>query len=132
MSPIKKFALLVVAITVAGVFLAGAARAAATTAGEVSATEIQGSIDRQLNQADADRAAIGIMLQRPEVQRLAGLAGLDVARATAAASVLSGESLQQLGAQARLVNNDLAGGDNLVIPATTVIIVLLVIILLAA
>ena len=69
-----------------------------------SASEIQAAIDQQIDQADADRQAIQIMLQRADVRRIAGAAGLDLERASAAAAVLSGPALEKMAAQAREVN----------------------------
>jgi hypothetical protein len=94
--------------------------------------EIQDRIDQQVDTAAADRQAIETMLQRDDVRRIAGSAGLDIERASAAVQVLSGSSLESLAAQARAVNADLVGGaDTIVISATTLIIILLVIIIVA-
>ena len=79
----------------------------------------------------ADRDAILSLLQRDEVRSVADRAGLSVERAAAAVSMLEGEDLRELAAQARQVQNDLAGGaSTVVISTTTIIIVLLIIILL--
>jgi hypothetical protein len=94
--------------------------------------EIQSRIDRQGETAAADRRSIETMLQRADVRRIAGSAGLDIERASAAVQVLSGSTLETLAAQARAVNADLVGGgDTIVISATTLIIILLVIIIVA-
>jgi hypothetical protein len=94
--------------------------------------EIQARIDQQIDTAAADRQAIQTMLQQDDVRRIAGTAGLDIERASAAVQVLSGSSLANLAAQARTVNADLVGGsDTIVISATTLIIILLVIIIVA-
>lgn len=111
--------------------------AGASLAGEpqghvVGANEIQARIDEQIGQADADRQAIQSLLQREDVRQIAGSVGLDLERASAAAGVLSGSALEELAAQARAVNADIAGGsDTIVISATTLIIILLIIIILA-
>ena len=97
----------------------------------IGETQIQARIDQKVGQADADRQAIQLMLQREDVRQIARTAGLDLERAHAAAAVLSGESLEELSAQARTVNADLSGGNNrIVISATTLIIILLIVILL--
>lgn len=110
---------------------AGADPAAEPQRHVVGADEIQVRIDQQIDQADADRQTIQAMLQREDVRRVAGGAGLDLGRASAAASVLSGEALATLAAQARSVDEGLAGGDgNVVMSTTTIIIILLLLILL--
>ncbi|MBK7702159.1 MAG: hypothetical protein IPI34_04310 [bacterium] len=97
----------------------------------VGADEILVRIDRQIDQDTADRQAIQAMLQREDVRRIAGSAGLDLGRASAAAAVLSGEALATLAAQARGVDAGLAGGEgNVVISTTAIIIILLILILL--
>ena len=97
----------------------------------VGSSEIQAAIDGKIDQAAADRQAIQVMLQREDVRQLAGSAGLDLARAGAAAAVLSGPSLEMLAAQARSVNADgIAGGDGSVVITTTGIIIILLILIL--
>ncbi len=96
----------------------------------VGTSEIQASIDQQVRKADADREAIQIMLQRTDVRQIAESAGMDIERASAAAAILSGSSLEKLAAQARDVNAGLVGGDGtIVISATALIIILLILIL---
>jgi hypothetical protein len=121
------FAMIVIAVGAAGVSLAGEPQRHV-----VGENDIQARIDQQIGQADADRQAIQTMLLRADVRQLAGSAGLDLERASAAAAILSGPSLATLAAQAREVNAGLAGGDStIVISATALIIILLILILLA-
>ncbi|MDO9693907.1 MAG: hypothetical protein Q7W56_04200 [Candidatus Latescibacteria bacterium] len=116
------------------IFAGGAAGAGPTVEPQrhvVGADEILVRIDQQIDQEAADRQAIQAMLQREDVRRIAGSAGLDLGRASAAASVLSGEALATLAAQARGVDAGLAGGEsNVVISTTAIIIILLILILL--
>jgi hypothetical protein len=131
MTAYKRIALAVLAVVVIAVGAAGASVAGEPQRHVVGESEIQAKIDQQISQADADRQAIQIMLQRADVRRIAGTAGLDLERASAAAAVLSGPSLEKLAAQAREVNARLAGGDStIVISATALIIILLILILL--
>jgi hypothetical protein len=94
----------------------------------------RGTLDRmvaaQVQQDEADRRVIRDVLQRHEVREVARKAGLDIARAQAAVSTLSGAELKDAADRARQVNDQLAGGGNIVISTTTVIIILLVVILL--
>ncbi len=111
---------------------AGLATAAQSQPGAVGADEIQARLDHSAQQVAADRQSVQDLLQREDVRAIAAAAGLDIERAAAAASVLSGDELASVAAQARTVPTDLAGGsDSIVMPVTTVIIVLLVIILVA-
>jgi hypothetical protein len=132
MTMYKRFALAVFAVGVIAVGAAGASLAGEPQRHVVGENEIQARIDQQIGQAEADREAIQIMLQRADVRQIAGSAGLDLERANAAAAVLSGPSLEKMAAQAREVNAGLAGGDEkIVISATAIIIILLILILLA-
>src|SRR5512147_1661036 len=116
----KRFALAVLAVVVIAVGAVGASLAGEPQRHVVGANEIQARIDQQIGQADADRQAIQIMLHRSEVRQIAGSAGLDLERASAAAAVLSGPSLEKLAAQAREVNAALAGGDEKIVISATV------------
>ena len=78
----------------------------------------------------ADRQMIHEVLQRPEVRAVARQAGIDITRADAAVSTLSGHDLQQVASRAREVNERLAGGATVVITTTAIIIALLVLILI--
>ena len=95
----------------------------------VDVDQVQARIDQQSNQEAASREAIQTMLQRPEVRSLAGQAGLDITRASAAASILSGAELSTMAAQATEVNAGI-GGDSVVLTTTAIIIILLILILL--
>lgn len=110
---------------------AGASVAGAPPQHIVGQSEIQSRIDQQLGQAEADRQEIQGFLLRPAVQEIAGSVGLDLARASAAAAVLSGAELETLAAQARGLNASLAGGDTIVISATALVIILLILILVS-
>lgn len=114
---------------------AGAASAGGTgVAGEpqrhvIGDVEIQARIDAQASQENADRQAIGHLLQRPEVRRIAASAGLDLQRASAAAGVLSGEQLKDVAAHARAADTALGGDQRITITYTVLIIILLVLII---
>ena len=128
----KRLALAAFAVAVIAVGAAGTGLAAEPQRHVVGENEIQARIDQQINQADADRQAIQTMLERADVRQVAGTAGLDLERASAAAAVLSGPALEKMAAQAAVVNASLVGGDStIVISATALIIILLIIILLA-
>jgi len=132
MTMYNRLALAALAVIVIAVGAAGASLTGEPQSHVVGASEIQARIDQQIVQSDADRQVIQLMLQRSDVQQIAGAAGLDLERASAAAAVLSGPTLEKLAAQAREVNAGLAGGSStIVISATLLIIILLIIIILA-
>ena len=128
MTTYKRFALAFFAVAALGT--AGTSLAGEPQSHVVRANEIQARIDQQIGQADADRQAIQVLLQRDDVRRIAGSAGLDLERASAAAAVLTGSSLETLAAQARDLNAALAGGDSTVVISTTAIIIILLVLIL--
>jgi cell division protein FtsL len=97
-------------------------------------TASQAALDAALQQhtstSDADRDTVLRLLEREEVQKIAGEAGLDVRRATSAVATLDGPELAKLAAQARQAEQALAGGQSITISTTLIIIALLVIILI--
>lgn len=89
------------------------------------------AVQQRVNQEQADRDAIMLLLRRAEVRDIAARAGLSLDKAEAAVSTLQGDELRQIASQAHQVQNDLAGGaSTVVISTTTIIIVLLIIILI--
>ena len=78
----------------------------------------------------ADREAVLRLLERPEVQAVAGDIGIDLRRAQTAISTLDGEQLTELAAQAQQVEQALAGGQSRVTISTTLIIIALLVIIL--
>lgn len=91
------------------------------------------AVQERVAHDQADRDAIRSLLQRDEVRDLAGKAGLSLEKAAAGVSMLQGDDLRDIAAQARQVQNDLAGGaSTVVISTTTIIIVLLIVLLIVA
>ena len=101
---------------------------------QVSHTASQSAIDAALQQhvstVAADRADLLRVLGNPEVKAVAGKAGLDLRRATTAVASLEGQQLTELAAQARQVDQALAGGQSKVVISTTVIIIVLLVLIL--
>jgi hypothetical protein len=92
---------------------------------------LDNAVQDRVSREQADRDAILSLLQRAEVRDIAAKAGLSLDKAPAAVSTLHGSELAQAAAQARQVQNDLAGGaSTVVISTTTIIIVLLLIVIL--
>jgi hypothetical protein len=94
----------------------------------------QSAIDAALQQhvatAAADRADVLRVLANPEVKAVADKAGLDLKRATTAVASLNGDELTQVAAQARQVDQALAGGQSKIVISTTFIIIALLVLIL--
>lgn len=106
--------------------------ASAETEHILAAPEIQSHFDQKVHSEESDREAIRELLARPDVQRVAGSAGLDLRRAETAVGVLSGPELARLAAQARDANSRLAGGETITMTWTMVIIVVVALVVLIA
>jgi hypothetical protein len=78
----------------------------------------------------ADRETVMRLLERPEVQAVAGDLGLDLRRAQSAVSTLEGQQLTDLAAQAHQVEQALAGGQSRIVISTTLIIIALLVLIL--
>jgi len=89
------------------------------------ASALDAAVQDHVASREADREAIRRLLARPEVQAVAGDAGVDLRRAERAVSTLDGSSLTEVAAQARQVEQSLAGGQSRVTISTTAIIIAL-------
>lgn len=105
--------------------------AGAQTAHVASRSAIDAALQERASTTQADRDRVLSLLERSEIQDLAGQVGLDLRQAKDAVATLDGEELAALGVQARQVESALAGGQSTVTISTTMIIIgLLVLILL--
>lgn len=77
----------------------------------VDAQQLQELIDQHLKKEGQDRQEIRDALGHEEVQKVAGRVGLNLDRAEAAVATLDGTELQELASHARVINNELAGGQ---------------------
>jgi hypothetical protein len=93
-------------------------------------TALEAAVQDHVASAAADREAVARLLARPEVQKIAGEAGIDMRRATQAAATLDGAQLAELAAQARQMEQSLAGGQSTVTISTTLIIIALLVLIL--
>lgn len=110
----------------AGTVLAGQPRSDV-----ISDVDIQTQIDRRIDNQSADRQAIQNLLRRPEVRRIAGAAGLDIERASAAAGILSGPELKDIAARAREIDGGVGGTEKVTLSVSAIIIILLLILILS-
>jgi hypothetical protein len=116
------------AVVLAVLFMAPAAGAQNHVIGK---SALDKAVQDRVSRDQSDREAIRSLLQREEVREIASTAGLSLEKAEAAVSALQGQDLQDAAAQARQVQNDLAGGaSTVVISTTTIIIVLLLVVLI--
>jgi hypothetical protein len=101
---------------------------------QASHTASQSAIDAALQQhvssTAADRDDLLRVLANPDVKSVADKAGIDLRRAATAVASLEGQELSQLAAQARQVDQALAGGQSRVVISTTVIIIALLVLIL--
>jgi hypothetical protein len=98
----------------------------------VSRGELDAALTNQGAGVDADRAAVGRVLTRPDVEaavRSAGM-GSELEQARAQVGTLQGDRLARAAAAARALEVDLAGGQTIVFSTTTLIIILLLIIVI--
>ena len=115
------------AVCLAVLFMAPAAHAQSNVIGK---SALDKAVQERVATDQADREAIQSLLRRAEVREVAGKAGLSLDKASAAVATLEGTQLSQLAAQARQVNNDLAGGASTVVISTTTIIIILLLVLI--
>ena len=111
--------------------IVGTGQAGETRADVVGEADIQTQLDRRVDNEASDRQAVQDLLRRPEVRKIAGAAGLDIERASAAAGVLSGAELKDVAARAHQINDVVGGRQTVTIAVTTLIIIVLIIIILS-
>ena len=95
-----------------------------------SQSAMDAALQAHVSSAEADRADVLRVLANPEVKAVADKAGLDLRRATTAVTSLQGQELTQIAAQARQVDQALAGGQSKVVISTTMIIIVLLVLIL--
>lgn len=95
-----------------------------------SQSAIDAALQEQVSSVAADRADVQRVLANPEVKAVADAAGIDLRRASTAVASLEGEQLSQMAAQARQVDQALAGGQSKIVISTTVIIIALLVLIL--
>jgi hypothetical protein len=111
-------------------FLAAIPRVDAQTSHAAGQPALDAVLQQHAASEAADREAVLGLLDRPEVQAIAGDVGLDLRRARSAASMLDGQPLKELAGQARQAEQGLAGGQSRITISTTLIIIALLVIIL--
>jgi hypothetical protein len=105
-------------------------RVQAQTAHTAPQSALDAALQEHVAASAADREAVLRVLDRAEVKEVAERAGIDLRRATSAIATLDGAELAQVAAQARQVDEALAGGQSRVVISTTLIIIALLVIIL--
>jgi ATPase subunit of ABC transporter with duplicated ATPase domains len=96
----------------------------------VDAVAMNRAVAAQSATDQQNRDAVLGVLRQSRVRALASQMGLDVTKAEAAVSTLSGPELARVASQARTANTQLAGGSNTVIISTTTLLLILIIVIL--
>jgi hypothetical protein len=96
----------------------------------VSQSVLDAAIHDHVATSAADRETVQRLLERPEVQAVAGDIGLDLRRAQSVVSTLDGQQLSTVAAQAAQVEQALAGGQSSITLSTTMIIIGLLLVIL--
>ena len=111
-------------------FVAIAPPAGAQTSHSAPQSAIDAALQQKVSSDVTDRETVLRLLERPEVQAVAGQAGIDLRSAKDAVSTITGPQLTELAAQASQVEQALAGGQSITLNTTLLIIGLLLVIVL--
>jgi NACalpha-BTF3-like transcription factor len=115
------------AVCLAVVFMAPALHAQDHVVGK---SALDKAVQERVAREQADREAISSLLQREDVRQIAARTGVSLESAEAAVATLQGAELEEIAAQARAVDNQLAGGASAIVISTTTIIIILLLVLL--
>ena len=88
------------------------------------------AVQQHVASTTSDREDVLRVLNLPQVKAVAGRAGLDLRKATTVVATLDGDDLRAASAQARQVEQALAGGQSRIVISTTVIIIALLVLIL--
>lgn len=131
MTRYQKWSVALLAATVIGGGIASTSWADQPRSDLIGQADIQAQIDKRIDNEAADRQAIRDLLQRPDVRRIAGAAGLDIERASAAAGLLTGQNLKDIAARAHEATAGVGGTQTVTLSVTAIVIIVLLIIILA-
>ena len=93
-------------------------------------TALDSAVQEHVASATADREMVLQLLARPEIRAVAGDVGIDLRRAEGIVATLDGPALSEVAAQARQVEQALAGGQSSITISTTLIIIALLVLIL--
>jgi hypothetical protein len=105
-------------------------RAQAQSQHTATQSAMDAAVQQHVASVASDRDDVLRVLNLPQVKAVAGRAGLDLRKATNAVASLEGEHLGAVAAQARQVEQSLAGGQSKIVISTTMIIIALLVLIL--
>jgi hypothetical protein len=105
-------------------------RAQAQTPHAAPQSAMDAAVQQHVVSVASDRDDVLRVLNLPQVKAVAGSAGLDLRKATNAVASLEGQNLTTVAAQARQVEQSLAGGQSKIVISTTMIIIALLVLIL--
>ena len=105
-------------------------RVQAQTSHAATQSAMDAAVQQHVASTASDREDVLRVLNLPQVKAVAGQAGLDLRKATTAVATLDGDDLKAASAQARQVEQALAGGQSRIVLSTTVIIIALLVLIL--
>ena len=105
-------------------------RAQAQTAHAATQSAMDAAVQQHVAATQSDRDDVLRVLNLPQVKAVAGQAGIDLRKATQVAASLEGQNLSAAAAQARQVEQALAGGQSKIVISTTMIIIALLVLIL--
>src|SRR4029077_7286090 len=76
----------------------------------INQSTLDQAVQQRVSQDEADRETLRTFLANPTVKNVAARAAASIEKARAAVTTLQGDELHRAAAQARDVNDDLAGG----------------------
>jgi hypothetical protein len=120
-----------IAVLVIASFLWSSSAALAQQQHVVDSAALAQAVAAQAATDQQNRDAVLGLLHRAEVREMADRLGLTVTRAESAVSALDSTELARLAAQARVADDQLAGGNQtVVISLTTLLLIIIIVILL--
>ena len=105
-------------------------RVQAQTPYAASQSAMEAAVQQHVASVASERDDVLRVLNLPQVKAVAGQAGLDLRKATNAVASLEGQNLGAVAAQARQVEQSLAGGQSKIVLSTTMIIIALLVLIL--
>lgn len=105
-------------------------RAQAQTPHAATHSAMDAAVQEHVASIASDRDDVLRVLNLPQVKTVADQTGLDLRKATTAVATLQGQDLATVAAQARQVEQSLAGGQSKIVISTTMIIIALLVLIL--
>jgi len=104
--------------------------AQAQTPHAAAQSAMDAAVQEHVASTASDREDVLRVLNLPQVKAVAGHAGIDLRQATTAVATLDGPDLKAVSAQARQVEQAMAGGQSKIVLSTTMIIIALLVLIL--